>query len=215
MWRYLNCWRADSALRGPRDLAILYVASSLAYLGGQQLVHLLFYARSYQTSTNLSYFIVSVTNVDFRCLESAVRLLLFDDSKLKKEGGPEETSVTNANSGRLESICGLDCLKTRILSYRTKGVREVCKLYTQSSAAWTSLRSQVTTRPERVGNLLASCGQTVTTSSLYTHRPNTSRTSVRGLRAETSTNSWVCELCGERLGLAARSIDSMLWLRSM
>jgi hypothetical protein len=40
------------------------------------------------------------------------------------------STVTNANSGHLESIGGLDCLKTRILSYRTKGVQEVCKLYT-------------------------------------------------------------------------------------
>jgi hypothetical protein len=43
-------------------------------------------------------------------------------------------TVTNANSGRLESICGLDCLKTRILSYRTKGVRELCELYTHRVA---------------------------------------------------------------------------------
>jgi hypothetical protein len=71
-------------------------------------------------------------------------------------------NVTNANSGCLKSIGRLDCLKTRILSYRTKGVQEVCKLYIQSSAVQTSLRSQVTTRPEHVGNRLASCGQTVT-----------------------------------------------------
>jgi hypothetical protein len=32
-------------------------------------------------------------------------------------------TVTNINSGCLESVCGLDCLKTRILSYRMERVR--------------------------------------------------------------------------------------------
>ncbi|KAI9760852.1 MAG: hypothetical protein M1840_002185 [Geoglossum simile] len=48
------------------------------------------------------------------------------------------------------------------------------------------------------------------TSSLYTHRQNTSRTSVRGLRAEMSANGWAPKLCE-----AVRAYDKIYGLGVM
>jgi hypothetical protein len=49
-------------------------------------------------------------------------------------------SVTNANSGAWKAQW-MDSMKTRILSYRTKGVREACELYTYWWELARSLRS--------------------------------------------------------------------------
>jgi hypothetical protein len=45
--------------------------------------------------------------------------------KEEEEYKGKEKYVTNANSRCLKSVCGLDYLKTRILSYRTERVRVV------------------------------------------------------------------------------------------
>jgi hypothetical protein len=47
--------------------------------------------------------------------------------------------VTNADSGAWKAIW-MDSIKTRILSYRTKGMREACELYTYWRELARSLR---------------------------------------------------------------------------